>query len=73
MQTLSTPPRRARGSCKGASATPIYRDLRERPGKQLPIEKVVGLLEALIFGESNGYCRHRNCIVPNNEEYYNWT
>ena len=43
-----------------------HQDLGQAAPEQFPVEKVVGLLEALIFGDGNGSWLLHICIVLHN-------
>jgi hypothetical protein len=65
---VDTPAEALRGKVAVGLRVPLQgdQDLGQEASKQLPVEKVVGLLKALIGGEGDGCRLHNNCIVPYN-------
>jgi hypothetical protein len=65
---VNAPAEALRGKVTVGLRVPLqgHQNLGQAAGKELPIEKVIGLLEGLICGDGNGCCLLHNCIVPYN-------
>ena len=61
---IDPPAKPFRGKVASRIRMPLQRHqhLGQTALKQFPIEKVIGLLESLVFSYGNGYCLHI-CIV----------